>query len=229
VAFRLRKQGFGLLESPLPAPELGESYEAVGSISPCFCKIATRLGEGLLSLVPGTTPDQHLRVVVPAQGEDHGVVEPPCDLLHPTAPLSCAIEVADALARVDQVAANELDESGVPDFARHRGRRRFVQVPHPLLDIADGHPREPIEREEQHLPGEVADLARDGETLAGQRERSRRIVRGERGGRTNVDQHSVLLADRHVLEEVARTLEPTASLGGPTEVHAVDRELEGQT
>jgi hypothetical protein len=39
----------------------------------------------------------------------------------------------------------------------------------------------------------------------------------------------VLCAERHVLQEVARTLDPAAGLGRAAEVQAVDRELERET
>ena len=38
----------------------------------------------------------------------------------------------------------------------------------------------------------------------------------------------MLLAERQVLEKVARTLKPATGLGRATEVHAVDRELQSQ-
>ena len=152
------------------------------------------------------------------------------DLLHPATPLTRAIEVSDTRTGVDQVAADELDEPRVLHFPRHGRGRRLVQVAHPLLDLAGRHEREPVEREEEHLPGQVVDLARDREPFGGQRACSRRVVHAtERRARTNVGEHPVLFAERYVLKQVAGPLEPAAGFGGTAEVHAVDRELEGET
>src|SRR6266545_4419611 len=187
------------------------------------------LGKRQLGFVPRAAPHQHLAVIVAAHGEDDGVAESRRDLLHPATPLACAIEVPDPLAGVDQVAANELDEPRVLHLARDRRSRRLVQVTHPFVDFAGRHEREPVEREEEHLPGEVADLTRDAESFRGQDARRRRVVHAvERTGRTNVGEHPVLLAERHVLEQVACALEPAARLGRAAEVHAVDGELEGE-
>ena len=104
-----------------------------------------------------------------------------------------AIEVSDTLASVDQMAADELDEPHVLDLARDRRRRCLVQVAHPLLDIAGRNEREPVEREEKHLAGQVVELASDGEPFGGQDECLCRVVRSvEHKARTKVDEHPVL-------------------------------------
>ena len=128
------------------------------------------------------------------------------------------------------MAADELDEPHVLYLARDRGRRCLVQVAHPLLDIAGRNEREPVERQQQHLAGQVVELASDGESLGGQDECLCRVVRSvEHKARTKVGEHPVLVAERHVLQEVARTLEPAAGLGRAAEEQAVDRELESET
>ena len=88
--------------------------------------------------VPVSLPHEHVGVVHAADGEHEAVVEAPCDLGDPLAPLRGAIEVADALARVDQVAADRLRHVDVAPPRRRRrpavaaSRRRIPSSTDPL-------------------------------------------------------------------------------------------------
>ena len=130
---------------------------------------------------PPAAADQHRRVVGAAEAEELRHLPALADALHRLAPLRGSLDVVDALARVDHVAAHGAGEMQPGQLPGHRGGRRLVEVAHAFADRSRRDPREAREREREHLQihdaGAPADVQRAGRVGC----RTRRIaVRDER-------------------------------------------------
>ena len=128
---------------------------------------------------------------------------------HGLAPLCGALDVADALARIDHVTADRAGEVQPGQLAGHRGGRRLIELAHPFVDLARRDPGKAGQRERQHLqihhPEAAADLQRLRRVLG----RSRRVaVRDQRDLALQEREPAVLLAVVAVREQPVRVTEP---------------------
>lgn len=119
------------------------------------------------------------------------------------------------------MAADQLNDAGVRNLARHRRRRRLVESPHTIVDAAVGDEREPLERQAGHLSVERATLARPEKSGMGKRVGRPRVVRRQGKPGLEVGEPTPLLTLWHVLEHVGRALEPSLGLGRSPEQQAI--------
>ena len=230
VTFRLREQRLRLVGATLPATQLCEPDDALDDLARNAAEVAARGREHVLRLAPRALPDEHVGVMRAAGTEHLRVGIARGDLLDPAAPLARALEVAHPLARVDEMAADRLDDAHVRDFARHGGSRRLVEEPHAAVDVAVGDEREPLDRDAGDLEVDCTRRARGSSAVRRNRaSRSRIMVRVERAVRVQIGEERMLLHRRQPLEQPARALEPAARLGLAAELQAVERELERDT
>ena len=168
------EQRGGFIQSPLQAPQFPQARDRL--------RLEDRtLGEQLggrhqlsLGIAPLAPLGQHSRVMRPAH-RGHGA-EPVtlAVLLHPRAPLACAVEVPHPLAGVDHETASQPDQIQLAHLAPKGGRGRLIELAHPPGQLTRGHQRGPLDRQRKHLQVEKPEPPRQ---LA-----PRRRVRLRRGG-----------------------------------------------
>ena len=147
MELRLREQCARLVEPALAPPQLAESRGSLDERrAPAASEHGDRGGQLLLGLAPRPLVDEHGGVLRAAHVEEGSQLPAPCELLHLVAPLGRALDVADAVARSDQVAAHLRGPHEIVDLAGCRSRRRLVEPSHPLVDCALLDEGEPLER-----------------------------------------------------------------------------------
>jgi len=222
------QQPGGVLEAALPAAQLAQAHRAVDHLP--GAELAEQRAGGRQLRVggrPRALPQQHVGVMDAAHGEHEAVVEAPRDLADALAPLGGALEVAHALAGVDQVAADRLGEIDVGDLAGDGRGRGGVEPAHAVLDRAEADEREPLEPEREDLDVGRGGRARDGARLGGERARGHRVVAGhDRVMAAQGEREGPALARRAGLGQHQRPLDPTVGLGAAAERVGVDAELD---
>jgi len=193
----------------LPPPQLAEPRDPVDERgAPAAPEYANRRRQLLFGLVPRPLLEQHRRVLGAADVEERAQLPALRELLHLVAPLRRALDVADALAGGDQVAADLGDPHQVADLACSGRGGRLVEPAHAFADFARLDEREAFER----APGDLYVLALG---LRAELDRAeRRLARGL--GRSGLEgdlgfahcQPAVLGRDRLFGEQPTRALEP---------------------
>ena len=175
-------------------------------------------------------PQQHVRVVRPADREHLPVREPDGDVAHTQTPLVRALEIAYPLACIKREATHRLDRVRIGHLAANGGCSGGVDAPHALRDLADADEREPVEPQREHL-----DV--DRSYLTGERDRARRLC--ARRDRVVVEQECEMSAQhrytrrgnarRLPLDEHRGALDPARRLSRPAKrvrvITQLDREL----
>ena len=137
-----------LFQAALPAAQLGQAQDALEDQR--GRAVLERPGgrrELGLGVVPLAAPDQHRGVVGAAEAEQLRHAPLLGEAAHRLAPLRGALDVVDALAGIDHVAADGAGEVQPGQLAGHRGGRRLIELAHPFGDLARRDPGEAGQRE----------------------------------------------------------------------------------
>jgi hypothetical protein len=119
---------------------------SISTIVIAACEDRERPLELRLGVLPFSRLDEHRCVLRAADVEERAQLPARGELPHFFTPLSRPLDVADALARRDEVAADLADPHQVAHLSGGRGHGRRVEAAHPLGDAALVHEREALER-----------------------------------------------------------------------------------
>ena len=226
---RLAQQRARLVGTSLAATQLRQPHHAVDRLPGQTPEVAAGGRERPLRLVPLAPPDEEVRVVGAAGREHLRILVAARDLLDAKAPLARTVEVAHALARVDEMAADHLDDADVRDLARDGGGHRLVQPAHTVGHRAVRDERQPLDCAADHLVVQRAGGASGGDPLRRVRAGSTRIVLAvQRAVRAQVGEHGVLGHRRQAVQQFPGALQPSVHLGAAAELPAVEGQLDRQ-
>ena len=208
---RLREELPSLVEAALSPPQLTQAAGAVEQRRPtAFAEHFDRALELRLGLLPGSGLQQDGRVLGAADVEQRAELPAPRELPHLVAPLQRAVDVADPLARGDQVAADLALPHEVVEVAGPGCNRRLVETPHALLDATFVDERHPLERPADDLDVVAPERVRERDCALGSDPRLLRIA-GREGdlGLAHGDP-GVLRAGLLVREQPCGAVEPAS-------------------
>ena len=146
----------------LAAAQHGEAHDGLRAPErrASRCRSSSASHELALGVGPVAVPHEHRRVVRAAGAVDEADAHPPAERLDLAAPLRGAVVVADALARVDQVAAGPAGGRELLELAAEGGGGRLVEAAHALDHVTLVDEREPLGRQAEHLEVDVAERRR---------------------------------------------------------------------